>query len=148
MDNNISPDVGRRLSGSREGGKNAFISSREPSGRNLSAYLQCIENWPDRAHRARYCVQALARMCGVSPRQLERFTHAAHQKTPHQWGREMRLCRALELICDQTSCKETAAELGYKTEAHFSNDFKRYYGIAPSRYHAGRKRGGPLQWDI
>ena len=148
MDNNISPDVGRRLSGSREGGKNAFISSRKPSGINRYACLQCIENWPDRAHRARYRVQVLARMCGVSLRQLERFTHAAHQKTPHQWGREMRLRRALELICDRSSCKETAAKLGYKTEAHFSNDFKKYYGIAPSRYHADGKSGGQLQWNI
>jgi len=42
--------------------------------------------------------------------------------------------RALELICDRTAVKSVAISLGYKSAAHFSNDFKQFYGVAPSQY--------------
>lgn len=100
----------------------------------MSSRLEHITNWQELAHRACYNAHALASLCEVSLRQLERFTHQAHGKTPHGALREMRMKRALELICDKTSVKAVALSLGYKTTAHFSNDFKQFYGVAPSRY--------------
>lgn len=100
----------------------------------MSSRLQHITNWPELAHRSNYNAHELARLCEVSLRQLERFTRGVHGKTPHDSLREMRMRRALELICDRTAVKSVALSLGYKSAAHFSNDFKQFYGVAPSQY--------------
>lgn len=100
----------------------------------MSSRLRHITNWLELAHRSNYNAHTLARLCEVSIRQLERFTHKAHGKTPHASLREMRMRRALELICDRTPVKEVAISLGYKSPAHFSNDFKQFYGTPPSNY--------------
>ena len=87
-----------------------------------------------RAHCAGYSAHELARSYGMSLRQLERFAHEVHGTTPHQCLRHMRMRRAVELVGDKASVKEAAQDLGYKSPSHFSNDFKRYYRVAPSQY--------------
>ena len=84
------------------------------------------------AKNSRYCAAKLARDCGVSRRQLERYSQLRFQAAPHQWLRVLRLRRAVELITKQTPIKEVAIELGYKDAAHFAHDFKDYIGVCPS----------------
>ena len=100
----------------------------------MSSRLQYITNWQDLAHRSGYNARALARLCEVSLRQLERFTLEVHGKTPRVSLREMRMQRALELINERTPVKTVALCLAYKNAAHFSSDFKEFYGAPPSQY--------------
>lgn len=100
----------------------------------MSSRLDQITNWQELAHRSNYNAHALARLCDVSLRQLERFTREVYGKTPHASMREMRMQRARELMCDRTPVKAVAISLSYKNTAHFSNDFKQFYGVAPSHY--------------
>lgn len=100
----------------------------------MGSRLKHSSNWKELAHESGYNVRRLARLCEVSMRQLERFLQANLGKTPHELLHEVRMQRAVELICDRTSAKETALTLHYKSYAHFSRDFKRTYGVCPSQY--------------
>ena len=100
----------------------------------MGSRLRHINNWEEVGHCSGYNAHEMARLCEVSLRQLERFLQDAHGTTPHHFLRQMRMKRALELICDKTSVKATALSLGYKTASHFSTDFKTFYGSTPSQY--------------
>lgn len=105
----------------------------------LNSRLNHIKDWPALAKACGYCTTSLARLCRVSPRQLERFFLATFAQPPHQWLHELRLRRAVELLMDGASAKEAATELNYKDAAHFTHDFKKRFGVAPSRYLSAHK---------
>lgn len=109
----------------------------------MSSRLEQITDWPRLAESASYSATLLAFKCRVSTRQLERFFQATMGSSPHKWLRDLRMRRAVELICDQTPMKEVAAELCYKDPAHFARDFKEYFGVAPSRYHLNAPKTPP-----
>jgi len=44
----------------------------------------------------------------------------------------------MELLKDAASVKETATELGYKNQHHFSREFKKHTGHAPSQPQTGQ----------
>ena len=104
----------------------------------MSSRLDLIKDWPLLAKEARYCALNLAHTIQVSPRQLRR--HFENQKwvTPHNWLHELRMHRAVELICDRTPIKDVWIELGYKEAAHFTHDFKMYFGVPPSKFTSNR----------
>ena len=99
----------------------------------MNSRLDRIKNWAELAHTASYCGTTLAKKVGVSLRQLERFILEAKGKCPRQWLLGLRIERALELIREGSTVKEAADKLGYKQRSHFSSDFKKHYGFAPSR---------------
>jgi AraC-like DNA-binding protein len=70
----------------------------------------------------------------MSPRQLHRYFEDNSMKTPHKWLHDLRMRRAVELMCDRTSVKAAALELEYKDVAHFSHDFTKYFGVPPSKF--------------
>jgi AraC-like DNA-binding protein len=100
----------------------------------MNSRLDRIKDWPALAKVARYSVTAIARHCDVSPRQLERYFHIRMEKSPHHWLHELRMKRAIELICDGTPFKQIAQELCYKDTAYFAHDFKVYAGVTPGQY--------------
>lgn len=100
----------------------------------MSSRLEQIKDWSALAKTANYSATTIAFKCRVSTRQLERFFQTKMGASPHKWLRDLRMRRAVELICEQTTMKEIAAELGYKDPAHFAHDFKEYFGMPPSLY--------------
>jgi AraC-like DNA-binding protein len=96
--------------------------------------LYRIQNWPQLAHEAKYSVSALAHVCGISVRVLERFFLVAFGCEPRQWLKELRLQRAIEILRDGSNVNETADRLGYHDRSHFSREFKKHYGLAPKNY--------------
>jgi len=107
----------------------------------------CLDHdtdWVALAKNGNYCATKLASACGLSPRQLERRFHAMGRPAPHHWLRDLRMRLAVELIGDQTPIKVVAFDLGYKDPAHFTQDFKRYFGVCPSRFNP-RQPGAILQ---
>jgi len=93
--------------------------------------LKHIQNWPELARQAQWSALALARLCGVSLRTLERHFLEEMGKSPKKWLSEQRQQRALELIQDGSSVKETAGSLDYKHPSHLSNSFKNHFGHFP-----------------
>jgi AraC-like DNA-binding protein len=110
----------------------------------MSGRLDHITDWVALAKGARFRVAKVASACGLSPRQLERCFQAQHHAAPHPWLRDLRMRLAVELIGDQTPIKVVAFDLGYKDPAHFTQDFKRYFGVCPSRFNP-RQPGAILQ---
>jgi AraC-like DNA-binding protein len=98
----------------------------------MHSHLARVTNWQERARAADYCANALARSCGASLRELERFFRCRTDNGPHHWLNELRQTEGLALIAAGNSVKETAHELRYKHPAHFSRDFKRFHGMPPS----------------
>jgi len=92
-----------------------------------------INDWTECAKRANWCVQTLAKQCHVSPRTLERHIKRTFGKCPQDWLRDLRMHQAVELLLDDSSVKETALELGYKNQHHFSREFKKHTGHSPSQ---------------
>ena len=84
------------------------------------------------AEEAGYNAKQLAKRCGVSLRQLERFFPKATGKTPQQWLNYLRQQKAFELLTSGQSVKEVSIRLSYKQSSHFSREFKRFHGVPPS----------------
>jgi AraC-like DNA-binding protein len=76
----------------------------------------------------------LAKNCGVSISTLVRHLQGTTGQSPHGWLRGLRLARAMELLADGSSVKETAAALGYQSRTNFSRDFRDYCGYPPSKH--------------
>ena len=93
--------------------------------------LRAIRNWPQLAHEASYSVSVLAESCNASVRTLERFFLSVFGDTPRRWLKLLRMQRAIELLRDGSTMKETASALGYEDPSHFSREFKHYRGVAP-----------------
>ena len=86
------------------------------------------------AHRAGYRAGRLAKLCGVSLRQLERYFHDDMGCPPGRWLRGERIRTACELLNSATSIKEVAQSLGFGSPSHFSTQFKNSTGRCPSEY--------------
>lgn len=99
----------------------------------MNGRLDLISDWPALAEQAGYSVEQMARLCGVSVRQLERFFKRTKQETPKHWIHRVRLQRALTLLQKGLKVKEAAADLGYKSPATFSHIFTKTFGFPPSQ---------------
>ena len=105
----------------------------------MNSRLLHIQNWPELAQQANWCVAALARLCGVSVKTLERHFHKNMGTTVKALLVEQRQHRAIELLRDGSSVKETASQLGYSYAHHFSREFKKHYGCCPTTQMASTK---------
>jgi transcriptional regulator GlxA family with amidase domain len=99
---------------------------------SMNSRLQQVQNWPERADKAKWSAKLLAENCKVSVRTLERFFCEEMGVCPHAWLFERRMRQAFELLRDGSSVKETADLLGYKKATDFSRTFKKRWGHSPT----------------
>jgi AraC-like DNA-binding protein len=98
----------------------------------MPQHLRIDRNWEKLAKEAQYKPSSLARACGVSLRTLQRHFSDKYSLTISSWLTSVRLREAYERIMAGARVKEVAFDLGYKQLSHFSREFKRFHGIAPS----------------
>ena len=89
-------------------------------------------NWEMIAAQAEYKPSRVAKICGVSPRTMQRYFKKSFGCTLGEWLRAHRLKLAYEKIIGGSSIKSAALDLGYKQLSQFSRDFKKQFGCAPS----------------
>jgi AraC-like DNA-binding protein len=89
-------------------------------------------SWELLAKKADYQANKLAELCGVSLRTLQRHFAKHHQVKIGDWLRNVRLAEAYGRLKSGDRVKEVAIDLKYKQLSHFSREFKRLHGIAPS----------------
>lgn len=78
---------------------------------------------------------ALASRIGLSPRQTERFLKRQYGKTFLQMRSQARMAAAASFLSDTDLPVSIISEkLGYSSAEHFSNAFRRYYGISAREY--------------
>jgi transcriptional regulator GlxA family with amidase domain len=78
-------------------------------------------------------IQELAKRVRLSPWHFIRLFKAETSVTPKQYIRYFRMKQAEELLGQSfLSVKEVAANLGFEDRSHFSRDFKKINGHAPT----------------
>jgi len=85
------------------------------------------------ARTAGFKTTRLAEVAGVSLRTLQRHFRAEYGITVSEWLKQVRLREASQRIRAGDRVKAVAMDLGYKQLSHFSREFKRAYGLPPSR---------------
>ena len=88
--------------------------------------------WEELAARANYDARALARICGVSLRTVQRYFRKNYELSVREWLTCLRLGLAMKRLQEGAQVKEVAYEIGFKQVSSFSRAFKWRYGIPPS----------------
>ena len=98
----------------------------------LQKTIETLERFIDDANLN---VDLLADEMGMSRRHLQRKLREVTQQSPAEFIRNMRLERAAQLLQNKAgSIAEVAYAVGFKKPAHFSELFRKKYGISPSEY--------------
>ena len=74
----------------------------------------------------------LAARLGTSPFHLARVFRAQTGFALHQYRKHLRLRLALERVTDGEALSRIAHELGFASHSHFTDSFRREFGVAPS----------------
>lgn len=98
-----------------------------------------LQVWPRLARQARYNAVAMARLLGISPRQLRRLTTKHFGPSTRTWLNEQLFRFAVELLKESESIKWVACELGM-SESNFAHRFKRRFGVSPSEFLAQKQQ--------
>src|SRR4051812_27871468 len=96
--------------------------------------------WEQLAQTARYDSNELARLCGISTRQLQRHFRRNFHCSPQYWLNERRLFVARNLLLSGESVKKVAFDLGFKQPSHFCRQFKSRNKMTPSEFTSSRIR--------
>ena len=88
--------------------------------------------WETLAVQAKFCPHALATLCNVSLRTLQRRFDRTYGMPVGHWMRQLRLARAYNRIASGETVKSVAYDLHFKQLSHFSRVFKEAYGVAPT----------------
>jgi len=91
-------------------------------------------NWEELARAAHYDANVLAKLCEISPRQLQRHFRRHFHRTPQHWLNERRLLAAQSLLLSGDSVKKVALDLGFKQTSHFCRQFKSRNQMTPSQF--------------
>jgi AraC-like DNA-binding protein len=98
----------------------------------MSASSRRKTDWRKLARQANYSTAALADLCGISVRHLEREFSRTFGQTPRQWIGDLRFYDARALLEKGHTVKTAAVSLGYNHSPSFSRAFKQFFGVAPS----------------
>jgi AraC-like DNA-binding protein len=115
-------------------GRGLHPQAQYSAGETMGGRLTRVEDWKQLAKAAEYRPADLAVLCGVSPRQLERYFHLQFQATPRQWLRELQCRSARKLIQQGYSNIAVVAELKFASESHFCREFKKFHGVSPQTF--------------
>lgn len=81
-------------------------------------------------------VEAIARRCGLSSRQLSRAFHASRGQTLASYIATRRIDLAREMLSAGSSIKEAAYACGFSAPSNFATAFQREVGCSPSTFRA------------
>ena len=86
-------------------------------------------------HTKKLSVETLAKKVAMSASHFaHRFTAVA-RTSPMRYVREVRLDRARQLMTEPGArAGDVATRVGFESAAHFAREFKRRYGVPPTRY--------------
>lgn len=90
--------------------------------------------WEELAEKANYDANELAKLCGVSIRQLQRHFRKTFRRSPRAWLNETRLLAARKLLLSGEPVKKIALDLGFKHSSHFCRQFKSQNKMTSSEF--------------
>lgn len=90
--------------------------------------------WEELGESVHYDANELAKLCGISTRQLQRHFRSNFHCSPQQWLNERRMAAAERLLLSGQSVKSVALDLGFKQPSHFCRQFKSRSKMTPSQF--------------
>ncbi|MCM1331049.1 MAG: helix-turn-helix domain-containing protein [Bacteroides sp.] len=91
-------------------------------------------------HDSAFNVEKLGEEVGMSRAHLNRKMKELFGMSPSEFLRNARMKQACELLKnDDLDISQVAFRVGFCTQAHFANSFKRFTGMPPSDYRASQK---------
>jgi AraC-like DNA-binding protein len=118
----------------RSRGCPGFSPSKPRTPKTMSRTLNRIEDWLEKAERAKYGITELAESCGVSRRQLRRYFEVHCGISPHQWLNEVRMWKSLPLLLESKHISSIAYNLGFERTTTFAEVFRRHFGCSPREF--------------
>ncbi|MFS0491540.1 helix-turn-helix domain-containing protein [Leadbetterella byssophila] len=64
-------------------------------------------------------------------------------QTPNDFIQEVRLKKGLELLNKDDSVNQIAFAVGFNDPSYFIKQFRKYYGVTPGQYKAGKRKVKP-----
>jgi len=125
---------GSKLLPPRENEVMGLLKGRDLVNTHLNRDMEDITESVSLARKAGYRSRKLARLCQVSPRQLERYFRARYKRSPQEWLDEVRLHEAPDMLRKRKQVKEVAFELGFVHPSHFIRKFKQIYRCTPLKF--------------
>lgn len=115
----------------------AGVGPAQDAGRILEAMKYVRAN-----HAKKLTVESLARLVAMSPSHFAHRFAAVARLSPMRYVREVRLERARLLLAEHGArAGEVGHRVGFDSAAHFAREFKRRFGVPPSRYAAAPSAG-------
>ena len=97
--------------------------------------MQLLSDAVSTALQARWTVARLAALVDLSPFHFSRAFKTSFGATPHAWLQLLRMEEAARLVREtRQPLADIAAQTGHPSAAHFSQHFRRHWGVAPSVY--------------
>ena len=89
-------------------------------------------------------VEELARVAHLSPFHFARMFKQSTGQSPHLYVLMQRIERARQLLADtEAALAEVAAEVGFRTQGHFTGVFHRYTGSTPRAFRLSARADAP-----
>ena len=111
----------------------------KPPGREHRAVRRARE-YLDEYPGENVSLVGLAGLAGLSPFYLCRIFRSEVGLAPHAYQTQARVRRAKELLREELSVAQAAAEAGFFDQAHLTRHFKRIVGVTPGQYVRSRVR--------
>lgn len=116
-----------------------FVTARSakaaPCGGLAPHKLRCVRNHVCEHLAETIRVDQLARAVHLSPFHFARMFKQSTGQSPHLYVLMQRIERAKELLADtDTALVDVAAEVGFRTQGHFTGVFHRYAGFTPRTF--------------
>lgn len=121
------------------------VRSYEGTRAALQPYLELapVADYIKKNFRDKLDVARLAKMAGLSVRQLERRFRKTFQTNPRSYLIRMRILAACDLLeTSESSVTEVALEVGFYDHSDFSRQFRRIIGQSPTDYR--RQKAGQM----
>ncbi|MEV4952718.1 GlxA family transcriptional regulator [Paenarthrobacter nitroguajacolicus] len=119
----------------RPGGQSQFsapLSVEKPKNQPLREAVELISAHPEQNHTS----GSIARMVGLSPRQVARLFATELQTSPTKYIEQVRLDRAKALLAGGQGIAKTAAVAGFGSSESMRRIFNQRLSVSPSEYRA------------
>ena len=112
----------------------SFASGAGPDSRPVPEAVARVREYIDERFTQQLSLEELSSVAGVSPFHLNRLFCAEVGMAPHTYQMHRRIERSKHLLREHHAIADTALEMGFADQSHFSKFFRRIVGTTPANF--------------